>query len=373
MKLKIIADSKIPYLQGVLEPYAEMVYLSPDQIDRDAVRDADALIIRTRTKCDARLLEGSKVKMIATATIGYDHIDSEYCRNQGIVWKNAPGCNAPSVGQYIVCALSMLFASRGEQLKGKTLGIVGCGNVGRAVEAACIPFGINILRCDPPRAEAEGDAGFVSLEHIAREADVITFHTPLTHTGNHPTYHLADARFFGELVNSPVIINSARGEVVDEIALLDAYRQGSVSDMIIDCWEHEPHINADLLAASYLSTPHIAGYSADGKSNATRMAVDNIASFFGLDVDTSQVVPPAAPDPAIDVLLYPENTLTEILLRTYDPSEDSARLLDRPDQFEQQRGDYPLRREFLAYILYNKEGLDPDDLNALLQVGFQEG
>lgn len=370
MKLKIVADSKIPYLQGVLEPYAEMVYLSPEKIDREAVKDADALIIRTRTKCDARLLEGSRVKMIATATIGFDHIDRDYCREAGIVWKNAPGCNASSVGQYVICALSMLLARNGGTLEGKTLGIVGLGNVGQAVEAACAPFGLSILRCDPPRAKREGTDSFVSLDRIAREADVITFHTPLTRTGDHPTFHLADEAFFDALLNKPVIVNSARGEVIDEVAMLKAYQEGKISEMIVDCWEHEPHINPNLMANTYLSTPHIAGYSADGKSNATKMAVANVAEFFGIDVNTGSVCPPGAPDPVIDAAQYPEDTLTEILLRTYNPSDDSARLREKPEQFEKQRGDYPLRREFGAYTLYNvREELRP----VLEQVGFRLG
>lgn len=352
-KLKIVADSKIPFLEGVLEPFAEMIYLSPEKIDADAVRDADALIIRTRTKCDAALLEGSNVKMIATATIGYDHIDRAYCERKGIVWKSAPGCNASSVGQYVLSALSLLMSQRNETLRGKTLGIVGVGNVGKAVERVCRIAGMNILRNDPPRAEAEGDADFVDLETIARECDVITFHTPLIREGAHPTQHLADESFFSKLGNNPVIINAARGEVIDEKAMMKAYEEQRISEMIIDCWEHEPKINRELLAKTYLSTPHIAGYSADGKSNATRMAVEHIARFFGLHPDLSSIQPPAAQNPVIDLSQYDANPEVEALLRTYDPREDSARLRESPETFEKQRGDYPLRREYSAYTLYN--------------------
>ena len=366
-RIKIVADSKIPYLKGVLEPFAEVVYLSPEQIDREAVKEADALIIRTRTKCDGALLDGSRVKMIATATIGFDHIDREYCREEGIVWKNAPGCNAASVAQYILCSLSLLMMERGEKLSDKTIGIVGVGNVGRTVEKECRLLGMNVLRCDPPRAKAEGPEGFVSLETIAHQADIITFHTPLTRDGETPTYHMADAGFFEKVVGKPVIINTSRGEVIEENALKGAFRSGQISEMIIDCWEHEPDIDSDLMGETFLSTPHIAGYSADGKSNATRMAVSNIADFFGLEPDLSGIVPPAIEEGRIDAAAYSENGLGNILLRTYDPRQDSARLRKSRVTFEKQRGDYPLRREYRAFTVVNPQ---TSDIPVLKDLGF---
>ncbi|MGL4293289.1 MAG: 4-phosphoerythronate dehydrogenase PdxB [Bacteroidales bacterium] len=366
--MKIIADSKIPYLKGVLESFADIYYLSPDKIDAEAVKDADALIIRTRTCCNEALLAGSKVKMIATATIGYDHIDREYCRHHGIVWKNAPGCNASSVAQYITSSLSLWAMENGDTLEGKTIGIVGVGNVGKRVEKECADLGMNILRCDPPRAKAEGEEGFVSLETIAREADIITFHTPLTRTGDTPTFHMAADRFFDQVAQVPVIINTSRGEVIDQVAMKEANRKGLLSAMIIDCWEHEPAIDPELMGMAFISTPHIAGYSADGKSNATRMAVENISRFFGWEPDLSAILPPQIADPVIDALAYPENTLANILLRTYDPQDDSRRLRNNPETFEKQRGDYPLRREYRAFTVENT----PDELLPVLRkLGFQ--
>ncbi|MEG1585338.1 MAG: 4-phosphoerythronate dehydrogenase PdxB [Bacteroidales bacterium] len=364
-KMKIVADSKIPYLRGVLEPFAEMVYLSPEEIDADAVRDADALIIRTRTACNAELLTGSNVKMIATATIGFDHIDREYCKAKGIVWKNAPGCNATSVAQYILSSLSLLAIEKREALAGKTIGIVGVGNVGKSVEKECRILGMKILRCDPPRAQAEGEAGFVSLETIAREADFITFHTPLTREGSYPTFHMADDSFFSRLRKKPVVFNTSRGEVIEENSLKNAAEKGMISEMIIDCWEHEPSIDRELMAMSYLSTPHIAGYSADGKSNATRMAVENIAGFFGFTPDLSTITPPEPMSAEIDASLYPNQALMHILLNTYDPREDTARLENSPETFEKQRGSYPLRREYRAFTVKNAQTTDIEQLGKL--------
>lgn len=368
-RIKIIADSKIPYLQGVLEPFAEVAYLLPEQIDAEAVRDADALLIRTRTCCDERLLEGSQVKMIATATIGYDHIDAAYCQAKGISWRSAPGCNASSVGQYIAASLLLLYEQKGEPIEGKTIGIVGLGNVGKTVERICSILGMSVLRCDPPRAAEEIDADFVSLDTIARNADVITFHTPLSHQGEYKTYHLGDKAFFESLSNRPVLINTSRGEVIDQVALEWAYHEGLISDMVIDCWEGEPHIHVQLMNLCFLATPHIAGYSADGKASATRMAVMNIARYFGFDqeIDITGIVPPDPANPDIDVSLLDGDPLTQAVLRSYDPSEDSAKLKESPSSFEMQRGAYPLRREFMAYNLFNTEGA----ANYLLQqLGF---
>lgn len=367
-RLKIIADSKIPYLEGVLEPFAEMVYLSPEAIDASAIKDADALIIRTRTKCNAALLEGSSVKMIATATIGFDHIDRSYCNQKGISWKNAPGCNASSVAQYILSALQLFSIENHLSLSGKTIGIVGVGNVGKSVEQVCRLIGLRVLCCDPPRARQENANGFVDLDTIARESDFITFHTPLTYEGENATYHMASYDFFSKVKKKPVIINTSRGEVIKEDDLKEAYRKGIVSGLILDCWEHEPHINLELMSDAFLSTPHIAGYSADGKSNATRMAVKNIADFFGLTLNLTSIIPPEALSPQIDASEYPENTLSYLLLRTYDPREDSNRLRKSPATFEKQRGDYPLRREYAAYTVCNC----PSEIKSLIQkLGFK--
>lgn len=336
--MKVIVDNKIPYIKGNIEKIAdEVVYLPGNAFTKEEVMDADALIVRTRTLCNKELLEGSRVKFIATATIGFDHIDTAYCREAGIEWTNCPGCNAGSVEQYVHASLLLLKHRKGLELENATLGIVGVGHVGKRVQRMAEALGMRVLLNDPPR-EDNGEAGFVSLQTIAEESDVITFHTPLNREGKYRTFHLADASFFRSLGRTPYIINSSRGEVVDAIALLEALETGKVKDAVIDTWENEPDISLVLLRKVFVGTPHIAGYSADGKANATRMSLEALCRFFGKTAEFS-IVPPA-----LSERIYSENP-EEAYLEVYNPEEDSARLKENPEKFEWLRGNYPLRRE----------------------------
>lgn len=342
--MKIIVDNKIPYIKEAIEKIADQVVYAPGkEFTPELVKDADALVIRTRTVCNQTLLEGSNVKFIATATIGFDHIDTEYCRQAGIEWANAPGCNSASVAQYIQSSLILLQEKRGMPLKDMTIGIVGVGNVGSKVAEVARQFGIRILLNDLPREEKEGTAGFASLERLAQECDVITFHVPLYKEGKYKTFHLADNSFFGSLKRKPVIMNTSRGEVIDTHALLDAIDSQIISEAVIDVWENEPEINIDLLNKVYIGTPHIAGYSADGKANATRMALDALCKHFHIDAQY-EILPPAPANPVVEA-----TSREEALLKIYDPRKDSRALKEHPQQFEQLRGDYPLRREESAY------------------------
>ncbi len=342
--MKIIVDDKIPYIREALERIgAEAVYLPGKAFTPETIRDADALIIRTRTYCNRQLLQGSRVKFIATATIGYDHIDTDYCREAGITWTNAPGCNSASVAQYIQSSLLLLETTCGRKPDELSIGIVGVGNVGSKVAVVARQLGMRVLLNDLPRAEQEGDAPFVSLDRIARECDVITFHVPLYNEGKYKTFHLADAAFFRSLQRKPVLINTARGEVVDTAALLEALTNGSVSEAIIDVWENEPDIDAALLRQALIATPHIAGYSADGKANATRMSLEALCRFFHIEADF-EIAPPCPENPVIRAA-----TRHEALLKIYNPHTDSEALKAHPELFEQLRGDYPLRREEEAY------------------------
>lgn len=342
--MKIIVDDKIPYIKGQVEQLGdEVLYLSGSQISADDVRDADVLMIRTRTHCNRELLEGSKVKFVVTATIGFDHIDTGYMEEAGIEWSNCPGCNAASVGQYVRNSLFLLAKNRGLNLAETTLGIVGVGHVGTAVLEACKPWVKEVLLNDPPRQSA-GFCGehVVDLQTIAERCDVITFHTPLVRDGEWPSYHLADEAFLKGLARRPVIINAARGEVVDNFALEKALNEGWISDAVVDTWENEPHVARTLLNKVYIGTPHVAGYSADGKANATRMSLQAVARWMGKDV-RFQVNPPSVPDTCMPV----GNPVEDALL-LYDPRQDSERLKADPDGFEYQRGNYPLRRETFA-------------------------
>ena len=265
--MKIVVDDKIPFIRQKLELLAdEVVALRGADISADDVQDADALIVRTRTRCDASLLKDSKVQFVATATIGFDHIDTAYMKQAGIHWTNCPGCNAASVAQYGECSLLLLEREKGLVLRESTIGIVGCGHVGSKVKAVAERLGMRVLVCDP----LLDDASFVSLDTIKHEADVITFHVPLTREGEYATYHMADDAFFHQLSRVPYIINTSRGEVVDNEALLAALNEGRVRDAVIDVWEHEPQLNLELLKRVYIGTPHIAGYSADGKVRAPK-------------------------------------------------------------------------------------------------------
>lgn len=343
--MKVIVDDKIPYIREALSTLGvEVQYVEGSKITSDVVRDADALIVRTRTHCNAALLEGSQVQFIATATIGYDHIDTVYCESHGIYWTNAPGCNAASVRQYIQSVLLLLQKEQDLTLSRATLGVVGVGHVGKLVVEMARSWGMRVLCCDPPRAD-RGEQGFVSLETIAREADVITLHTPLTQEGPHATYHLANEAFFNSLQRKPYFINTSRGETTDTAALLQALNEGKIAQCIIDVWEHEPNINLDLLDRCYLGTPHIAGYSADGKANATRMSLEALSRHFGLG-NVPEILPPPPPCTTISA-----DSRAEALLSIYDPHTDSQALKNSSTLFEYLRGHYPLRREEQAYEL----------------------
>ena len=375
--MKIIIDDRIPYMQGFAEKLGEVVYLPGSAITAADVRDADALIIRTRTRCNRELLEGSRVRFIATATIGYDHLDTDYLRQAGIAWTNCPGCNAQSVTQYVLCSLLQLLGHecwherRFEPSKllplqspvseyaphwlGEfahlTVGVVGCGHVGSEVFymarrlrckqiLCCDPFADNLMAHDK-------HATFVSLETIAKECDIITFHTPLTQAPTpHPTYHLADEHFFSLLKPWAVVINASRGEVVDTQALKAALKEKRIRAAVVDTWENEPNIDRELLDLAYIATPHIAGYSADGKANGTRMALKAVAEFFGQPTEMfDHICPPSIPWDYVYDETLPKNKEAFDILRLYDPARDTRELKAHPEQFEQLRSHYPLRRE----------------------------
>ena len=342
--MKVIVDNKIPYIKEAIERIADEVAFVPgSDFTPEIVKNADALIVRTRTHCNRELLQESSVKFIATATIGYDHIDTAYCREAGITWTNAPGCNSASVAQYLHSTFLLLEKEKGVCLKDRCIGIIGVGNVGRKVADVARSLGMKVLLNDPPRQEKEGGNAFTDLETIAEECDIITFHTPLNRTGKYCTFHLADKKFFHSLAKKAFIINTSRGEVIETSALMDALDNGCIANAVIDVWENEPDINLTLLDKVFLGTPHIAGYSADGKANATRMSLESLCHFFGIQADF-EIKPPK---PKHSILSIREES--EAYLEMYNPQRDSDALKTHPDMFEQLRGNYPLRREKEAY------------------------
>lgn len=322
----------------------EVVAKAGRAITPEDVRDADILLVRTRTPCDRRLLEGSRVRLIVTATIGFDHLDTAYLDAAGIQWANCPGCNANSVAQYIHACLLLLKRERGMNVAQTTLGIVGVGHVGRAVLEAVRDMGFrDILLNDPPLSEA-GTAppeGFVwsGLDELTDRCQIITLHTPLTTALPHPTLHLFDRRRLASMLPGAVLMNAGRGEVVDNAALEEALDSGTLGTAIIDTWEGEPDVRRTLLEKVFIGTPHVAGYSTDGKANATRMTLEHVCRFLHRPM-TFDIQPPALPD-----TLVPADDPEERALQLYDPRRDSDLLKADPDSFEALRGHYPLRRE----------------------------
>lgn len=340
--MKIVADKNIPFLEGVFEPYAEVVYIDGRAINHDDIIDADALIIRTRTKCNAELLDGTNVKMIATATIGMDHIDLEYCRQHNIEVHNAEGCNAGGVMQYVFSAMYGMAARKGIKLDEATVGIVGVGHVGKKVEAMARHLGFNVLLCDPPRALAEGEEGFCSLDYLLANSQVVTMHVPLDET----TRNMANEDFFMHMLPGAIFINASRGEVVDEDALIHAIpKLGAVA---IDTWNHEPEVNQELIALVDIATPHIAGYSYQGKQNGTASAVQHVARHFGIS-DLYEYYPEADipdHDPVhLDLKNKTHGERAAVFQYNYPVFTDDFCFRMDPSQFERLRSEYQYRRE----------------------------
>jgi len=355
--MKIVADKNIPYLKGVAEHFGDTFYIAGNEFTKETIADADTLIVRTVTYFGKEILDGTKVKLICTATIGYDHIDIQYCQENGIKWYNAPGSNSGSVMQYIVSSLFVISQKKGINLRDKTIGIVGVGNVGKKVAHACRLLGMKVLLNDPPRQEAENSNEFVDIETIKREADIITFHTPLTKEGSHMTFHLANADFFASLEKKPIIINSARGAIIDTLAIKEAIILQQISGAVIDCWEKEPDIDTEYMNMVDIATPHIAGYSADGKANATRVSLERIAEFWNISKAPINVVKaPDINDPLINLdAVETYEQLSMAILKTYNPETDHNSLVSDPSAFSTLRGNYPLRREFAAYTVQNTD------------------
>lgn len=341
-KIKIVADSAIPFLEGVMEPYADVVYIPGNKICHEDIKDADALMIRTRTHCDAELLEGTSVKFIATATIGTDHIDFPYCDSHGIVVRNAPGCNAGGVMEYVFSALYGLASRKAINLEGDTIGIIGVGHVGSMIERMALALGFRVLKCDPPRAAAEGPFGFCDLEYLLKNSQIVTMHTPLDET----TRGMADAHFFDLMQPGAFFINASRGEVVCDDALKAAIPK--LGPVIIDTWNNEPNIDKELMDMVDIATPHIAGYSYQGKQNGTAAAVRAVAHYFGFP-ELFEFYPKAE---------FPENEAVKLDLKglrqgeiaavfqyNYPIFTDDFMFRLEPENFEKLRSEYKYRRE----------------------------
>lgn len=359
--MKVVADDKIPFLKGVLEPYAQVTYLPGGEIGPADVKDADALLVRTRTRCDASLLADSGVKFVGTATIGTDHLDLQYLTESGITAVSAPGCNSGGVMQYVITSLFSVAKRKGLDLRGTTLGVIGCGHTGGRVADIAARLGFRVLRNDPPKAALDSVPGrYVTLEHLLRESDIVTCHVPLDCT----TCGMADTSFFETMKPGAVFINASRGEVVVNDALAAKVASGTLSGLILDVWDGEPdHIDRSLVKVADIATPHIAGYSYEGKLNGTSMVVQALARHSGI-TELVDFEPEHTPGPELELpegLIYdnhfhsgvgregcPEaqRRFADVLERIFPVMELDSQMRAHPENFEKIRGGYDYRREF---------------------------
>jgi len=351
--ISIIADDAIPFLKGVTDDVANIRYVKGSAITRSMLEGVDALIIRTRTKCNKALLEGTGVSFIGTATIGFDHIDTEFCSANGITWANAPGCNSSSVMQYMVAALLQICIRYNLEPREITLGVVGAGNVGSKVAEAGAILGMRVLINDPPREAREGKGMFTSITEIVREADIITLHVPLTLEGPYPTFHLAGREFIDAMKRGSFLVNTSRGGVTDEEEVKRALWSGQLKGYIADVWHCEPAVDAELVEMTEISTPHTAGYSADGKMNGTRIIVQALSSHFNIPVilPAEDILPPPLSN-IIDLSRFAGtdlDILNGIVTSTIDIAAESRQFKVDLSRFEAIRNNYPARREFKAY------------------------
>lgn len=343
--MKFVIDKFVPYVAEVLAPYGEVVEIDGRSFPKELLDDAEGLIVRTRTRCNETLLNSAeRLKFVGTATIGYDHIDRPYLASRDINFTSAAGCNSRAVLQWVSATLAHLTQKQGWVPQERTLGVVGVGHVGSLVVEYARSWGFEVLCSDPPREQAEGlgrAEGFVPLAELLSRSDIVTLHTPLTRTGEWPTFHLADSNFLTQMHNGATLLNASRGEVTDTCALLaNAHRL----TLCIDTWEGEPdNIDPALLEAAEIATPHIAGYSAQGKANASAIVIDALAETLGLKELKGWYpsdVRPSSPQP-----ISWEDMCAKIGSHC-DLVAESRRMKEHPEDFEHRRNTYPLREEF---------------------------
>lgn len=348
-KPRIVADQAIPYLQGLLEPYAQITYLPAAQITHEVCLQADALMTRTRTKCNEALLANTPVRCIASATVGLDHVDLEYCQQANITVNNAPGCSAWAVVQWVCGVLNHIQHFGQVPLFATTVGIVGFGQTGQRLAALLDLFGVQWLANDPPMAARHPEMKLVDLDTIARKCQIVTLHVPLTKRGDYPTAHLLGREFIRQVGhNRPYILHASRGGIVDDQALLRAYRYKDIAGYALDVYEDEPEVSSDLLENSLFATPHIAGYSIEGKHNGTQQALNTITEHFHLPQIT---VPPLEEEPSNSPLIggYDFSDLA----KGYDLNYDSQSLITAPQDFERLRTHYHYRHDYRSYRISN--------------------
>lgn len=373
--LKILADENIPALEPLFGSLGELQRRPGRTLAAQDVAQADILLVRSVTRVDAALLADSRVRFVGTATIGTDHLDTRWLEAAGIQWCNAPGCNADSVVEYVLSTLWLLATEQGRDPLACTVGVVGAGNVGGRLVQRLQALGMRTLVCDPPRAEREGEAGFVALEQVLEEADLVALHTPLTRSGAHPTHHLLNAGNLRHLKQGAILLNAGRGPVIDNEALLRLTQTREDLTLVLDVWEQEPGLDVRLAQHCAIATPHIAGYSLDGKIRGTWMLYRELCRWLG--VPQSQTLDAVLPAPRMAQLNCTDGLdPTDPMRLIYDPYRDDRalrRTLSLPPQqraqaFDRLRREYPVRREFASLTLAGIE--DPQQRQLFAALGF---
>jgi erythronate-4-phosphate dehydrogenase len=377
-RLRIIADANIAFVEQAFAQLGSVRAVPSTELTPERLRDADLVLVRSTIKVDAALLGGSRARFVATATIGTDHFDTAWLEEHGIAWAAAPGSNADSVVQWCAAALLTLAERRGQPWAGQTLGVVGVGAIGRKVVNLGRALGCAVLRCDPPRARAEGDEGFVGLDDLLAASDVISLHVPLNRDGRDQTVGLLDGERLGRIKPGAAVLNASRGEVIAGPALIDAHRAGRVRACALDVFPDEPEPAPSLVEAADLATPHIAGHSLDGKAAGTLMIY--LAACEHLGVEPRWTPARALPPPPVKQLALDTRSLSDeaaalhVLRRFYRIEDDDAALRrmvslpvkQRAAAFRRYRNDYPERRE-LSGLRVNLQPFRPR-AQALLEV-----
>lgn len=355
--MKIVVDENVAFAEEAFSKFGEVRLLHGREIDSSVLKGVDALIVRSITRINKALLDGTIVSFVGTATIGTDHVDLEYINERSIGFADAKGCNADAVAEYVFTALFSAAVKQNISLKGKTIGVVGVGNIGSRIVKLAEAYGLKVLLNDPPRQKKEFNLAFVPLEEILT-ADIITIHTPLTYEGDDKTFHLFNKINLRQLKEGTIFINASRGEVVDNTALSDLLDENKFT-AILDVWENEPNIDMALVKKVLFPTPHVAGYSLEGKINGTKMMVDSMNKFFNKNILWQPKLPECEnSEIGIHHASSKEELLQSIFNKIYNIEDDSKPLKtfsgdkESPGKyFDLLRKEYPLRREFTNYSI----------------------
>jgi len=381
MIVKIIADANIPFAAECFSSFGEVEVVPGREIRPGVVADADILLVRSVTRVDSDLLAASKVRFVGTATIGVEHIDVEYLSRRNIGFASAPGSNANSVAEYVIAGLLNVGQKYNLDLQGKSIGVIGVGNIGSRVAKKCAAVGMEVYLKDPPLQQQSGDVKYLPIEELF-DCDFITLHTPLTFEGIDKTFHLADEKFFKSLKTGCVFLNTSRGGVADTVALKEAIRSGKLKATVLDVWEGEPNIDTELLRMVDLSTPHIAGYSFDGKIAGMIMIYNAACEHFGIEAANTvdDFLPaPQVPEIRIDYSSSrQQDIIQQAVQQVYTINRDDFNTREiamvqadtRGKFFDNLRKNYPVRREFQNTMVI-LQGPDNRLADKLTGIGFK--